>query len=139
MKRHKDVILLVEDDRSAAELLTFLLRGEEYEVIHATDGETALHMARSRRPDVVLLDLELPLVDGRQFLLALHADPSIADIPVVIVTGSADVPLAGAVAVVHKPLVKARLLQVLDQVYRLAPPSSGEVAAAHVPVSTGNA
>ena len=121
-------ILLVEDDRASAEVLTFLLRGEEYEVVHANNGRSALELARARRPDTVLLDLELPIMDGRQFLLALRADPLIADVPVVIVSGSGDIPLEGADAVVQKPLVKAQLLRVLDQVYRLAPYSSrGEV------------
>lgn len=117
----RELILLVEDDRSASELLAFLLRGEEYEVVVATDGGTALRLARYRRPDIVLLDLELPVVSGRQVLLALRADMRLADVPVVIVSGSDDPPL-GADAIIRKPLAKAQLLRLLEHVYRLAPP-----------------
>jgi CheY-like chemotaxis protein len=125
----RERILLVEDDRAAADVLVFLLRGEEYDVTHAVDGRSALQLARSRRPDVVLLDLELPILNGRDFLLALRADPALADIPVVIVSGSDDVPLEGADAIVRKPLVKAQLLSVLEHVYKFASPGATSPAA----------
>ncbi len=129
MPEHQS-ILLVEDDRSAAELLTFILRGEEYDVVHASDGDSALALAHRRRPGVVLLDLELPYVDGREFLKRLRAEPALASVPVVVVSGAEDAAEIGADAVVKKPLEKAQLLRVLREVFRFVPPGASDSGAA---------
>jgi len=89
------------------------LRREGCEVLHASDGATALEMARELpRPDLVLLDLELPVMDGRAFLDALHSDPSLSGIPVCVVSGAADAKSVRATDNVRK----ARLLDGLQRV-----------------------
>ncbi len=120
----RQLILLVEDEVDAAQILSFLLRAEEYEVVHATHGDQALVLARHRRPDVILLDLELPVMDGRQVLAAVRSDDELSAIPVVIVSGSDGVPPEGADAYVRKPLHKEQLLAVLREVYRFVPPAA---------------
>ena len=79
-------VLLVEDDQRAVELLTLYLRGAGYHVEVARDGEQGLELARQLRPDGITLDVRLPKLDGWEFLTRAKSDPTIADIPVVIVS-----------------------------------------------------
>ncbi len=76
-------ILLVEDDRSIAEPLIFGLEKEGFEVIHALDGYAGLRLARSMAPDVVLLDVMLPGLDGYEICRRLRQDSTV---PVLMVT-----------------------------------------------------
>jgi CheY-like chemotaxis protein len=88
---HKPLVLVVEDEPEAAELVESLLLREGCEVLHARDGATALELARELpQPDLVLLDLELPVMDGRALLESLRSDPSISGIPVVVISGAPD-------------------------------------------------
>jgi DNA-binding response OmpR family regulator len=57
-------ILVVDDDRELVDLLTYCLRGVGYEIVRAFDGERALHVWREQRPDLVILDIEMPKLDG---------------------------------------------------------------------------
>ncbi len=79
-------ILVVEDDPQALELLKLYLNGAGFEVIVARDGEEALEAVRRLRPAVIALDILLPRLDGWEFLACVKADPTVADIPVVIVS-----------------------------------------------------
>lgn len=60
-----------------------------YDVLEAQDGEAALHEIRSRKPDLVLLDLQMPKLDGYGVLQVIRQDPSLAGLPVVALTASA--------------------------------------------------
>ncbi len=77
-------VLVVDDERSLAELLTMALRYEGWDVQSAGDGATAVTLARRFRPDVVVLDVMLPDLDGLEVLRRLRADSS--DIPVLFLT-----------------------------------------------------
>ncbi|MBM3151550.1 MAG: response regulator [Chloroflexi bacterium] len=79
-------ILLVEDNPDNFELIRFLLEREGYQVLEARDGSQGLRMARSERPDLVLMDLSLPQVDGWSAATQLKADPQTAGIPLVAIT-----------------------------------------------------
>jgi two-component system cell cycle response regulator len=81
------VILVAEDSLVVRSVLLQNLRDRGYTVIEADDGEAALRRCREARPDVVLLDIEMPGLDGYQVLAALKADPDLVDIPVVFLTG----------------------------------------------------
>jgi signal transduction histidine kinase/CheY-like chemotaxis protein len=112
-------ILLVEDDPSAVRLLREYVEKAGYGLRVARDGETALAMAHSQRPDAVLLDVLLPGVDGWEVLRRLKADPDLGHIPVVIVTvvDEREVGMAlGAVDYLLKPIQRERLLAVLARV-----------------------
>ncbi len=105
-------VLVVEDDHDLREVLAESLRLEGYEVAEAIDGLDALERLRGgSRPALVLLDLVMPRMDGRQFLAAVRADRALADLPVVLVTGTPPRDLAGQVqGVLKKPVGTADLL-----------------------------
>ena len=79
-------ILVVDDQRTNVELMAGLLEARGYEVHGALSGEQALEMVRSARPDVVILDILMPGLDGYQVCRMLRADPPTALLPIVLVT-----------------------------------------------------
>jgi DNA-binding response OmpR family regulator len=79
-------ILVVEDERHVRELLVDLLDDAGYEVIEAADGEAALQQASHQHPDIIILDLMLPLLDGFQVLERLKGNPGTSSIPVIVAT-----------------------------------------------------
>jgi diguanylate cyclase (GGDEF)-like protein len=82
-------ILIVEDDEPTREALAEAL-ADAYDVEPAVDGVDGVEAARARRPDVVLMDIGLPRLDGFQALAALRGDPATADVPVILVSGDGD-------------------------------------------------
>lgn len=82
-------ILLVEDNPDNIDMLSRRLRKREYEVAIAMSGTEALEMARSERPDIVLMDMELPDIDGWEASRRLRADPETARLPIIAVTAHA--------------------------------------------------
>lgn len=82
----KAQILCIEDQAGMLDLLRLILERDGYEVLGAQDGVEGLEMMHSRQPDLVLLDLMLPEVDGAEVLLQKGKDPVIRDIPVIAVT-----------------------------------------------------
>jgi CheY-like chemotaxis protein len=117
MKNHKDPgsrVLLIEDEPLTVEALASILELEGYEIEAAYDGGTGLDMLRSDPPPcLVLLDLDLPIVNGREFLLRQNRDPRIANIPVIVITGSSSPVAPGASAVLSKPVDVPRLLALM--------------------------
>jgi len=75
--------LVIDDDRTLADLIAFTLRREGYEVSQAFDGETALQQWRSQRPDIIVLDLNLPTVDGFTVCRRIRAED---DTPIIMLT-----------------------------------------------------
>jgi CheY-like chemotaxis protein len=82
-------ILTVEDTAHNLELMTYLLEASGHTVIPATTGESGLALARLERPDLIVLDVQLPDIDGYQVLAELRADRDLAVPPVVAVTAYA--------------------------------------------------
>lgn len=79
-------ILIVDDERSIAELLAELLEGAGYDVFIASNGRTALAIARREHPALILTDLMMPGVNGVEFVRKLRASPVTHDIPVVMMS-----------------------------------------------------
>ncbi len=79
-------VLVVEDDRDLRELLVELLESEGYQASSAENGEQGLVKARVRRPDIILLDLMMPVMNGWQFREEQLKEPSITDVPVVVIS-----------------------------------------------------
>ncbi len=79
-------ILLVEDDRSLAELLTWNFEREEFEVEHTADGEEALLLARENPPDLVLLDWMIEGLSGIEVCRRLRRIPDTANVPIIMLT-----------------------------------------------------
>jgi DNA-binding response OmpR family regulator len=80
-------VLVVEDDPSVRGLLDTLLTSEGYRVVTASDGIAGLHEAAASRPAVILLDLVMPDLGGLRVLQEMHANPMLADVPVLVLTG----------------------------------------------------
>ena len=79
-------ILLVEDDKFLRELMTQHMEKEGFEVVGVVDGEEALKRLETEKPDLVLLDLILPGIDGFEVLAKIKQDPSLTSIPVIILS-----------------------------------------------------
>jgi CheY-like chemotaxis protein len=79
-------VLIVEDDDDSREMLELLLASNEYETMSARNGAEALEQMRQRRPCLVLLDLQMPVMTGWEFRERQLQDPQLADVPVVCVT-----------------------------------------------------
>ena len=84
----KELILIVEDNDKNLKLTRDLLRFHGFETIEATSAEDGLTLARARRPHLVLMDIQLPGMDGVSALRELRRDPATATIPVVALTAS---------------------------------------------------
>jgi CheY-like chemotaxis protein len=83
----KPTILLAEDSADSREMMQLLLEQRGYQVVAADDGMRALEVALSSRPDLVLLDLELPKLDGLSVTRNLRLDPKFKDVPIIILSG----------------------------------------------------
>ena len=79
-------ILLVEDDEFLAELYATKLNLEGFEVLLAADGEKGLKMVKESKPDLVLLDIILPKMDGFEVLANMQQDQTVKNIPVILLT-----------------------------------------------------
>ena len=89
--RKRCLVLVVDDNRGDARLAQEAIRGDEFEVALAASGAAALEAIGRRLPDVVLLDLILPDMDGAEVLARIRANEATRDTPVIIVTGKSDV------------------------------------------------
>ena len=111
------VVLIVDDDVDTVHMLTMALWTEGFQVLSASDGETGLALARTERPDLVLLDWRLPKCDGLAICRELRADadPNVREMPVVLLTGHAGDDdtaagfAAGATDYVTKPFSPAHI------------------------------
>jgi PleD family two-component response regulator len=81
-----DVILVVDDDADIARFVAFNLRLHGFEVRHASDGQEALEMIEEERPDLAVVDLMMPRVDGLELTRRLRADPMTSALPVIMLT-----------------------------------------------------
>ena len=116
-------ILIVEDNATNMKLSTFLLESADYTVLAATNAESGLTLAREARPDLILMDIQLPGMDGLEATGLLKADEATRDIPVIALTALAmkgdeeRILAAGCDGYIAKPLdykaflaaIKARL------------------------------
>lgn len=90
IKKEKLIFLLVEDEEVLLRAIYLSLHGEGYTVATATDGESALNMANRLKPNVILLDLLLPKMDGFEFLKKIKAFPTLKDIPIIVLSNLGD-------------------------------------------------
>ena len=103
---------MVEDDDQAADLVRLLLEAEGFTVLRAASAEAALLLAPQQTLSLITLDLQLPGIDGWEFLQRIRESSTLAHVPVVIIAGQADSNMAltrGAAAVLQKPISRAQL------------------------------
>lgn len=80
-------ILLVDDDRAVVDTFSRMLKLEGYRVAAALDPTAGLELADNVRPDAIILDMRMPLINGLQFLRQVRQKPHLVEVPVAIVTG----------------------------------------------------
>jgi DNA-binding response OmpR family regulator len=121
----RPAILIVDDDTAVRELLKLQLAGEGYDVELADDAIIAGHALMRSPPDLMLVDVALPYLDGLQFVAALKADTTMPDVPVVFITGQAEVldrARALGAPCLKKPFSGEQLLEVVRRELQLRPP-----------------
>lgn len=118
-------ILVADDNDAGRELMRTLLEMEDYVVYQAQDGNEAVEMARRLKPDVVLMDLHMPRLDGIEATRLLREDPLTRSIPVIALTASATpderrlAVRAGCVGYILKPVDMVRFPGQLDHWLRM--------------------
>ena len=122
MAERRRKVLVVDDEADVLLLCRVNLEFEGYEVVEAADGEEAMEKVAAEQPDVVLLDVMMPKMDGWQVLAALKANPATMDIPVVMLTAKVQDQdqirgwSGGAAEYITKPFSPLALSQVLEEV-----------------------
>ncbi|MBI4707088.1 MAG: response regulator [Candidatus Omnitrophica bacterium] len=112
----KNKILIVDDETELTELLKLRFGALGYKISSAADGEEALNAVKTDKPDLILLDIMLPKLDGISVLLKLKSDPAFKDIPVFMLSAIAqdeEVRVAlslGAMGYIKKPFDKTELI-----------------------------
>lgn len=84
-------VLVIEDDEAIREAVAEVLAAEGYEVTEAANGLEGLHEARARPPSLIVLDLMMPTMNGWQFREAQRQEPTLADIPVIVISAYCDI------------------------------------------------
>ncbi len=116
-------ILVADDEDNIRQLIRIVLTRAGYVVLEATDGVEALSQATSQAPDLILLDVRMPNMDGVEALARLKADPATADIPVMMVSAYAqqreglEYIASGASAYVTKPFNPRDLLVRIEALF----------------------
>ena len=124
-------VLVVDDNLTNLKLIEYLLQSRGYEVITAVDAETALSAVRTQRPSLVLMDLQLPGMDGLELTRKLKSDEETKQIAIVAVTayamkGDEERALAaGCDGYIPKPIDTRTLPALVEQLLRAAPASAG--------------
>ena len=118
------LILIVEDNEKNLKLVRDVLQVKGYETIEAGTAEDGLKLARARKPDLILMDIQLPGMSGIEALKALRAEPATAAIPVVAITASVmqqdrqQIMSAGFDGFIEKPINLRGLLDNVQQAVR---------------------
>jgi len=117
----KATILVIEDNENNMYLVTFILEKSGYAVVQARDGQAGIALARQIRPDLILLDIQLPAMDGYAVARELMKNGELRDTPIVAVTSYAMVGdrervlAAGCVGYIEKPINPATFVAEIEQ------------------------
>lgn len=121
-------VLVIDDSADNIKLLQRYLGGTRYQMSSLREPEQALNLIEQAKPQIVILDLMMPGVDGLEILTRLHSNPATCQIPVVVCTILPQEELAlslGASAFLHKPVMQENLLAVLDRLASAREPGAG--------------
>lgn len=125
----RPLVLVVDDARDNREMYCEYLEAEGFETVSASDGASAIALSRRRKPDVVIMDISMPKIDGLEATRILRADADLADVPVLVLSAHAfagteqDAIAAGADAYVAKPCLPAQLVIEIERLLVGAPAS----------------
>jgi len=115
------LILIVEDEPKSMKLVRDLLQVSGYTTIEATDGKQGVELARARKPDIILMDIMMPVMDGYTACHAIKTDEATKEIPVLMLTAMGyelNKKLAeriGADGYITKPFSRQKLLDIINQ------------------------
>jgi two-component system, chemotaxis family, chemotaxis protein CheY len=118
----KKTVLTVDDSRTMREMVSFTLKSAGYDVIEAADGQQALSVANTGRVDLVIADLNMPVMDGLTLIKRLRALPAYRTIPILMLTTESDDRkkqegrTAGATGWIVKPFNPDKLISVVQKV-----------------------
>jgi two-component system, cell cycle response regulator DivK len=85
----KNNILVIEDNEQNLYLVTFLLKQSDYKIVAARSGPEGIELAKRMQPDLILLDIQLPMMDGYAVARELRHNPALQDVPIIAVTSYA--------------------------------------------------
>ena len=126
MAKHR--ILIVDDDKDILQIIKLALR-DKYEIVTAWDGFAGLQKAQAVEPDMLILDIRMPKVDGHQLIDAIHHSPKLRNVPVAVITAHADpedefyAMQQGVAAYISKPFEMPELVKKIDEVLAHKPVS----------------
>jgi two-component system cell cycle response regulator DivK len=116
-------ILVVEDQEDNRRIIRDLLTSAGYEMIEALDGEAGVRLAESERPDLILMDIQLPVLDGHEATRRIKQNPELSHIPIIVVTSYAlsgddqKAMAAGSDGYVAKPFSPRQLLAMIRKFF----------------------
>ncbi len=111
----RPLILVVEDDRGVRDLYRTALGLSGFDVHGSEDGLDALRYLEDHRPDLIVLDLDLPKIPGATLYSELRVNPSTRTIPIIVVTGLDSVPNLPGTVVLRKPCEPETLLRAIEK------------------------
>jgi putative two-component system response regulator len=123
----RKTILYIDDDRLLLTLCCDVLEDHGYRTIIATDGPSGIETAKAARPDLILLDVMMPDMDGYEVCRRLRADPALRETPIILLTAMQGLHLdakgreAGATLTMRKDFGSTGIISTLQQVLRLKP------------------
>jgi two-component system cell cycle response regulator DivK len=129
----KPKILVIEDNEQNLYLITFILEKHGYQVVQARDGQTGIEKACQEKPDLILLDIQLPGMDGYAVARELRSNPAFDKVPIVAVTSYAMVGdrerilAAGCEGYIEKPINPATFMAEVERYLPGQPPVEGGV------------
>lgn len=121
------LVLIVEDNELNAKLFRDLLEAQGYRTLHARDGLNVLDLARANKPDLILMDIQLPEVSGIEVTRWLKNDPELRSIPVIAVTAFAmkgdeeRIRAGGCEGYLSKPIAVGEFLATVKRFLAVAP------------------
>ena len=131
----KSKVLVIEDNEQNIYLITFILERNGYEVFQARDGREGIEQARRIMPDLILLDIQLPVMDGYEVARELRSHGALADVPIVAVTSYAMVGdreaalAAGCTGYIEKPIDPDTFAEEVAGYLAGQPPDKGDESA----------
>ena len=124
---HRTKLLFVDDDKLLLGFFSDLAAAHGFQPLIASDGPSGIAMAKRERPDLILLDVMMPAVDGFEVCRQMRADPDLKDTPIIIITAMEDPKLnvkgfkVGATLALQKPFESKRLIDTVKTALALKP------------------
>lgn len=115
-------ILIVDDEPDILKIVIFRLKTKGYQTISATSGEEALHLVAETKPDLIILDLRMPGINGDEVCRKIKADQDLCDIPVILLTASTGQDIEqlakeiGAVDFIRKPFDNQEFINKIESI-----------------------